>query len=160
MNWKWPNRVDSETFAWTAALADDFDFLGVARAVAADQLEAALLGATRTTAVGAAVAAAHWIAHWFRRAAAVLHEIVAVLLFTARRSYQRANHRGIKVSVPTHVATLTNPNSIWYYLRRSICLPSRPGSGKCSSCRLFSTCRCPCGSGDLCTGRRMTLPKT
>ena len=78
--------VNSETFAWTAAFANDFDFLGVAGAVVADELEAALLGTSRTTAVGAAVAAADRIAHRFRRAAAVLHEVVAVLLFVARRS--------------------------------------------------------------------------
>ena len=73
----------SETFTRAAAFADDFDFLGVACAVVADQLETALLGAARSTTVGTAVAAAHGIPHRFRRPAAVLHVIVAVLLLAA-----------------------------------------------------------------------------
>ena len=73
----------SEAFTRAAAFADDFDFLGVACAVVADQLETALLGAARSTTVGTAVAAAHGIPHRFRRPAAVLHVIVAVLLLAA-----------------------------------------------------------------------------
>lgn len=72
-----------EAFTRAAALADDFDLLGVACAVVADQLETALLGAARSTTVGTAVAAAHGIPHRFRRPAAVLHVIVAVLLLAA-----------------------------------------------------------------------------
>ena len=89
------SRAALETLARAAALAHNLDLLGVARAVVADQLEAALLGASRTTAIGAAVAAAHRVTHRFGRATAVLHVVVAVLLFAARWSCRTNSHASV-----------------------------------------------------------------
>jgi len=87
-----------EAFTRAAALADDFDLLGVACAVVADQLETALLGTARSTTVGTAVAAAHGIPHRFRRPAAVLHVIVAVLLLAASGRCENQKKRNSVIS--------------------------------------------------------------
>ena len=92
------SRAALETLARAAALAHNLDLLGVARAVVADRLEAALLGAARPAAVGAAVAAAHRVAHRLCRPAAVLHVIVAILLFAARRRC-RKQIKGIAIII-------------------------------------------------------------
>lgn len=49
----------SQAFARAAALTDDFDLFRVARAIVANQLESAFLGALRPTTVCAAVSAAY-----------------------------------------------------------------------------------------------------
>ena len=72
-----------ETLPRAAAFADDFNFLGVARPVITDELQAAFLGASRSAAIGTAVAAADGIPDGLGRSAPVFHVVITVLFLSA-----------------------------------------------------------------------------
>ncbi len=74
-----------QTLPRAAAFADDFNLLGVARSVITDELQAAFLGASRSAAIGTAVAAADGIPDWLCRSAAMFHVVVTVLFLPACR---------------------------------------------------------------------------
>lgn len=99
-----------ETLPWTSAFTDNLDLLGVTRSVVTDQLQAALLGAARSAAIGTAIAAANRISNRFRRAAAVLHVIVTILFLPASRGCNDAAGRKHRIceSNMFHELTLTS----------------------------------------------------
>ena len=153
----------SNTLARAAALAYDFNLLGVPRAVVANQFEAALLGAARPAAVRSAVAAAHRIAHRFRRSASVFHIIIAILFFTTGGRCKKTNKKKNKKKkswIYTIQLSHTFKRCEWYwiivYLNRTVFLPIRAGTCTCSSCRPSSKRIVLCDSGGPRTDRTTT----